>query len=68
MEHPHHDDSHLPEEIENSDDNIEKLIEVMIPKMQEQDWIGYTWAALEKEFTNDYLSFRDSWKTHMEET
>ena len=65
MEHPHHDDSHLPDAIENSDDNIEKLIEVMIPKMQEADWRGYIWAALEREFANDYLSFRDSWNTHM---
>ena len=67
MEHPLHDDSHIPEGIENSDDNIEKLIEVMIPKMQETDWRGYAWAALEKEFENDAQSFRESWKTHMEE-
>ncbi len=66
MEHPLHDDSHIPEGIENSDDNIEKLIEVMLNKMQEADWREYAWDALEKEFENDAESFRESWQEHME--
>ena len=67
MDHPLHDDSHLPEAIENSDDNIEKLCRVMINEMQNDDLKLYAWEALEKQFANDYLSFRDSWNTHMEE-
>ena len=67
MDHQLHDDSHLPDPVENSDDNIEKLIEVMLNKMQEADWREYAWDALEKEFIKDGQSFRESWKTHMEE-
>ena len=66
MEHPLHDDSHIPEGIENSDDNIEKLCEVMVDKMEEKDWREYAWDALEKEFENDVQSFRESWQEHME--
>jgi hypothetical protein len=66
MEHPLHDDSHIPEGIENSDDNIEKLCEVMVDKMEEKDWREYAWDALEKEFEKDAESFRESWQEHME--
>ena len=67
MDHPLHDDSHLPEPVENSDDNIEKLIEVMLNKMQETDWRGYAWDALEKQFSKDVYAFQEEWNTHMEE-
>ena len=66
MDHPQHDDSHLPDPIENSDENIERLCEVMVDKMQESDWREYAWDALEKEFSKDFISFRESWKEHME--
>ena len=67
MEHPHHDDSHLPDAIENSVSNIEKLVETMINKMNSEDWKGYAWDALEKEFSEDVYAFQEEWNTHMED-
>ena len=68
MEHPHHDDSHLPDAIENNNDNIEKLVETMINKMNSEDWKGYAWDALEKEFSEDVYAFQEEWNTHMTES
>ena len=65
MEHPHHDDSHLPDAIENSDDNIEKLCTRMVNSMSAEDWREYALDALEKEFEKDAMAFRDSWNLYM---
>ena len=32
MDHPHHDDSHLPEAVENTEENRERLITHILDK------------------------------------
>ena len=67
MDHPHHDDSHLPESIEKTPERIEKLCHQIVDQMTVDDWREYTWDVLEKEYEKDTEKFEQDWIEYMEE-
>ena len=67
MDHPHHDDSHLPEPVEMTDSNLEKLIEKILNKLSDDDFLCYAEYQFVNIYNNNPQEFQDDWKTYMEE-
>jgi len=66
MDHPHHDDSHLPEPVEMTDSNLEKLIERILDKLSEDDIRCYAEDQFVHIYNNNPHEFQDDWKEYME--
>ena len=66
MDHPHHDDSHLPQAVENTEENRERLITHILDKKQPHEIREIAWSALEEIFQSDDTEFQEDWNLHME--
>ena len=66
MDHPLHDDSHLPEPVEMTDSNLEKLIERILDKLSEDDIRCYAEDQILHIYNNHPHAFQDDWKEYME--
>lgn len=67
MDHPLHDDSHLPEPVEMTENNLDKLITKIIYKLDDDDIEEYAKDALKEIYNKHPLEFQDDWKEYMEE-
>lgn len=67
MEHPLHDDSHLPEPVEMTDSNFEMLMEVIMNKLSNSDIRCYAEDQFLRMYNDNPYLFQDDWKTYMEE-
>ena len=65
MEHPHHDDSHLPDAIEMNQENFDMLMEVIMNKLSVSDIRCYAEDQFSNIYDNNPDLFQDDWKTYM---
>tara|TARA_R100001443_G_C3324720_1_gene170952 strand:- start:808 stop:1014 length:207 start_codon:yes stop_codon:yes gene_type:complete len=66
MDHPLHDDSHLPEPVEMTEDNLEELIEVILDSLTNDDIRCYAEDQFKQIYNSKPNEFQDDWKTYME--
>jgi hypothetical protein len=67
MDHPLHDDSHLPEEVEMTDDNVNKLINRILSRLTQDDIEDYAKDAFKSIYDSNPDEFQEDWITYMEE-
>ena len=67
MDHPLHDDSHLPEEVEMTDDNVNKLINRILSRLTQDDIEEYAKDAFKSIYDSNPDEFQEDWITYMEE-
>lgn len=66
MEHPHHDDSHLPDAIEMNQENFDMLMEVIMNKLSDSDIRCYAEDQFLRMYNDNPDLFQDDWETYME--
>jgi len=67
MDHPLHDDSHLPEEVEMTDENVNKLINRILSRLTQDDIEEYAKDAFKSIYDSNPDEFQEDWITYMEE-
>lgn len=67
MDHPLHDDSHLPEEVEMTDKNLDKLINRILSRLTQDDIEEYAKDAFWSIYDSNPVAFQEDWITYMEE-
>ena len=67
MDHPLHDDSHLPEEVEMTDQNLDKLIDTILFRLTSEDIWDYAKDAFKSIYDSNPDEFQEDWKEYMEE-
>ena len=67
MDHPLHDDSHLPEEVEMTDENVNKLINRILSRLTQDDIEEYAKDAFKSIYDSNPDEFQEDWITCMEE-
>jgi len=67
MDHPLHDDSHLPEEVEMTDKNLDKLIDRILSRLTQDDIEEYAKDAFKSIYDSNPDEFQEDWITYMEE-
>ena len=67
MDHPLHDDSHLPEEVEMTDENLDKLINRILSRLTQDDIEEYAKDAFKSIYDSNPDEFQEDWIKYMEE-
>ena len=67
MDHPLHDDSHLPEEVEMTDKNLHKLINRILSRLTQDDIEDYAKDSFMHIYHTNPDEFQEDWITYMEE-
>ena len=67
MDHPLHDDSHLPEEVEMTDKNLDKLINRILSRLTQDDIEEYAKDAFKSIYDSNPDEFQEDWIKYMEE-
>ena len=67
MDHPLHDDSHIPAAIESTKERIEELVLRVTDRADLGDLADLAFELLTDAYERNENRFQDDWKTYMEE-
>ena len=66
MDHPLHDDSHIPAAIESTSERIEELVLVLTDTIDQGELVDIAIQHLTNEYEANEDKFQEDWQTYME--
>ncbi len=66
MDHPLHDDSHIPAAIESTDERIEELVYAITEEADTHVLVDWSIEYLTKLYKTNECIFQEDWQTYME--
>ena len=66
MDHPLHDDSHIPAAIESTDERIEELVYAITEEADTHVLVDWSIEYLTKLYKTNEGIFQEDWQTYME--
>ena len=66
MDHPLHDDSHIPAAIESTDERIEELVYALTEEADTHTLVDWSIEYLTKLYKTNEGIFQEDWQTYME--